>query len=90
MYIFIARMATFELIEQARRMIPCMDRADPCARLYSNTVGKFSEIGAALKLRFIHHPGITEAVKNVIARCAPGLTLKPDAAPSPTAAAGAR
>ena len=86
LYIFRARTATFELIEHARQMIACIYGAGPCARLYGTTIGQFSAIGAALKLRFIHLPGIKEALKNVIAGCALGLTREPDAAPSPMAA----
>ena len=86
LYIFRARTLTFEVIDHARQKIACIYGGGPCARLHGTTIGQFSAIGAALKRRFKHLPGIKEAPRNVIAGCAPGLTLKPDAAPSPIAA----
>ena len=76
-------MATFKLSEHAWQMIACIFGAGPCAWLYCKAVGECSAIGAVLKLRFFHHPGIDEALKNVIAGCALGLTREPGAAPSP-------
>ena len=65
-FVFAPRPSTMALVKHARSMIEDAYGDDPCHAQFHLPVETFSEIGAALKPRFIHHPKTKSLIRDVV------------------------
>lgn len=66
-FVYAPTPSTVALIEHARGMIEEVFGEDPCRAQFRMSVQEFSELGAALKPRFIHHPRTRRLIQRMLA-----------------------